>query len=81
MNLGAQAPIVARVQSNFRAIVEDHPLAKAKLGITATPLSPAEAIGNPERDDYPIMTGKERVLECCVLGADLHRLCLFGRDV
>ncbi len=43
-------------------------MAKGALGeeirvISARPLSPEEAIGNPDRDDYPILKGKEVMIE------------------
>lgn len=31
--------------------------------LRAKVLSPEEAIGNPERDDYPLLKGKERIIE------------------
>lgn len=36
--------------------------------VLATPLTPEEAIGTPGRRDYPILVGKERVLEATVAG-------------
>ena len=38
--------------------------AKEKVSIvSARDLSPEEAIGKPDRDDYPLLTGKEVMME------------------
>ena len=41
----------------------------AQVSVLARPLTPEEAIGTPGRRDYPIVVGKERVLEARVEGA------------
>lgn len=33
--------------------------------VSAHNLTPAEAIGKPDRDDYPLLTGKEVMMEAC----------------
>lgn len=37
--------------------------------VAAKPLSSDEAIGNPEHDDYPLLKGRERMMEAVVRGA------------
>ena len=41
-------------------------LATAKVTVLAKPLTPEEAIGTPGRRDFPILAGKERVVEARV---------------
>lgn len=40
--------------------------------VTAAPLSPQEAIGSPDRDDFPLLLGKERIMEASIAGARGH---------
>ena len=42
------------------------------IDVIATPLTPEEAIGNPEDRDYPIIKGKERIMEARFRGAIGH---------
>jgi len=44
----------------------------ARVEVTARPLAPAEAIGRPEHDDYPIIRGRERMMEALFEGAAGH---------
>jgi hypothetical protein len=37
--------------------------------VSARALTPGEAIGNPEHDDYPLIVGRERMMEAEVRGA------------
>lgn len=37
--------------------------------VNARPLTPEEAIGRPERDDFPLLKGKEVMMEALFLGA------------
>lgn len=59
-------PILERIRPKFRAIVEKARLMDSNVSVLAKPLTPEEAIGTPGRRDYPIVTGKERVLEASV---------------
>lgn len=52
----------------FRKLVEDHHLLEEEVTITGRTLTPEEAIGNPVRKDYPIIKGKERLLEATFKG-------------
>ncbi|MFH1809388.1 MAG: DUF364 domain-containing protein [Pseudomonadota bacterium] len=53
----------------FASLVRDHQLDAAAVSVLARPLTPEEAIGTPGRRDFPILVGKERVIEAVVLGA------------
>jgi uncharacterized protein (DUF4213/DUF364 family) len=53
----------------FKAIVEAHHLLEEEIVITGRTLSVEEAIGNPERRDYPIIKGKEKLMQAEFKGA------------
>lgn len=46
-----------------------HGLAEETVRVSARALSPEEAIGNPEHDDYPLIIGRERMMQAEVRGA------------
>jgi hypothetical protein len=50
------------LKKEFARIVKDNAL-KGEVVIQAAVLSPEEAIGNPEGRDYPLMVGKERLMQ------------------
>jgi uncharacterized protein (DUF4213/DUF364 family) len=56
----------------LRDIVEREILMDLHVSVLAKPLTPEEAIGNPGRRDFPIIVGKERVIEATVLEAKGH---------
>lgn len=47
----------------FKNIVETNKLLNENIKITGRPLNIEEAIGNPIKKDYPIIKGKEKLLE------------------
>ena len=53
-------------------ILESERLLEVQVLVSANPLSPEEAIGSPQRRDFPIIEGRERVIEATVLGAKGH---------
>ena len=61
--------IFSRLRKAFARLLDEHGLADAAVSISARPLNPGEAIGNPEADDYPILKGKERMIEATFLGS------------
>ncbi len=52
----------------FREEVINNNLENERLGVTVKSLSPHEAIGDVERQDFPILNGKEIMLECTFKG-------------
>ena len=56
----------------FEEIVREKGLADVDVTVLAKPLTPEEAIGKPGRRDFPIIKGKERVIEASVLGTKGH---------
>lgn len=53
-------------------IVAKNILLDAHVSVLVKTLTPEEAIGEPGRRDFPIILGKERVIEADVLGARAH---------
>lgn len=54
--------IYQKIQQAFTAILEQSQLSTDKILIQSRGLSPEEAIGTPNRTDYPILTGQEVML-------------------
>jgi uncharacterized protein (DUF4213/DUF364 family) len=68
-----QAPsTLEQTLPEFKRIVAEKHLLDAQVSVLAKPLTPEEAIGQPGRRDFPIIIGKERVLEATVLGSRGH---------
>jgi hypothetical protein len=55
-----------RARGLFRAIAAEAGLTEADVSVLAKPLTPEEAIGTPGRRDFPILVGRERVVEARV---------------
>ena len=64
--------IIEKSIIKFEEIIKKNNLSDVKVSVIAKPLTPEEAIGNPERKDYPIIEGKERVIEAKVLSGKGH---------
>jgi hypothetical protein len=58
-----------RLQKHLEKAARVHGLAEDTVHVSARALSPEEAIGNPEHDDYPLIIGRERMMEAEVAGA------------
>jgi uncharacterized protein (DUF4213/DUF364 family) len=69
MNGQNTIPILEKIRPEFRRIAESNGLLDADVLVLGTPLTPEEAIGTPGRRDFPIIIGKERILEATVEGA------------
>lgn len=61
--------IYEKLQQALRDKVQKHTLGGEKLSISCRNLSAEEAIGNPDDEDYPIIKGKERMMEAVFAGA------------
>ena len=61
--------IYSGLKEKFAEIIKEHNLEVEDIVITAIPLSPEEVIGNPEDKDYPLVTGKERMMQAEFKGA------------
>ena len=62
-------PILEYVKDRFAKIADEHGLLRSKVAVLVKMLTPEEAIGTPGRRDFPIVTGKERVIEADFEGA------------
>ncbi len=69
-----------RSQPIFRQIVEKASLSEADVSVLVKPLTPEEAIGYPGRRDFPILIGKERVIEARVAGGLGHAFTDTAQD-
>ena len=51
------------IKEKFERIVAENDLLDETVVIRAKPLTPEEAIGNPESEDFPILKGVERLMQ------------------
>jgi len=47
----------------MKKVISNHSLGKEKVSVYARPLTPEEVIGRPAHDDYPLLRGKERMMQ------------------
>jgi hypothetical protein len=73
-------PVLERTRVRFKEIVEDKDLWDTSVTVLAKPLTPEEAIGRPGRRDFPIIIGKERILEATFLNAKGHAFTDSARE-
>ena len=57
------------IKEKFSAIIEERNLGSEKVKVVTKTLTPEEAIGNPEDNDYPIQKGKERMMQADFKGS------------
>jgi len=60
------------IRQKLIALTLENDLGGETVDVIATPLTPEEAIGNPEDQDYPLLKGKERIMEARFRGAVGH---------
>ena len=60
--------IYEELKKNFANIIKENKLETEKISIKAHPLTPEEAIGNPGDLDYPLVKGRERLMEATFKG-------------
>ncbi len=72
MNTQTGNNIIEASKEQFRNIISENDLSGSSVTIQAKTLTPEEAIGNPTRRDYPIIEGKERMVEAEFCGARGH---------
>jgi hypothetical protein len=51
----------------MKSIITGHCLEDEMVSVVARPLTPQEAIGRPVHDDYPLLKGKERMMQATFL--------------
>ena len=67
-----ETSVLENSKIQFVEIVTQNRLLDAYVSVLVKTLTPEEAIGEPGRRDFPIILGKERVVEASVLGAKAH---------
>ena len=72
MNTQTRSNVIEASKELFREIIKENAFSSSSIAIEAKTLTPEEAIGNPTRRDYPIIEGKERMIEAEFCGARGH---------
>ncbi len=67
MNGPTESSILEKTRSKLRTLIAGAGIGRAPVRVDVRALDPAEAIGSVERTDFPIMVGKERMIEAQVL--------------
>ena len=64
--------LLNRFIDEIKRLIHNHSFEGEMVSVYARPLTPEEAIGNPEHNDYPLLKGKERIMEAVFQGARGH---------
>jgi hypothetical protein len=72
--------VLESIQLQFLGIVQKRNLLDSNVTVLAKPLTPEEAIGTPGRRDFPIIIGKERILEATFFDAKGHAFTDSARE-
>ena len=62
--------IYDQIKQNFSKLIDNKNFWKEKVVIKTRILEPQEAIGNPERTDFPLLKGKERIIQADFKGSN-----------
>ncbi|MGB6681331.1 MAG: DUF364 domain-containing protein [Candidatus Bathyarchaeia archaeon] len=62
--------IYDQIKQNFSKLIDNRNFWKEKVVIKTRILEPQEAIGNPERTDFPLLKGKERIMQADFKGSN-----------
>ena len=80
MNDNQKLSTLEQTRVEFRKMVEEANLLGTDVSVLAKPLTPEEAIGTPGRRDFPIIIGKERILEATFLESRGHAFTDSARE-
>ncbi|MDK2968463.1 MAG: hypothetical protein PWP53_4075, partial [Lacrimispora sp.] len=64
-----QKELMDLLKDKFKTLVEENSLTMDEIHIVSKSLTPEEAIGNTRRKDFPILTGREVMLQAEYQGA------------
>ncbi len=64
--------ILKKARKKIKKIIEENNLENKKIEVFFRTLKSEEAIGKPSRSDYPIVKGKEKVIEAELAGVKAH---------
>jgi uncharacterized protein (DUF4213/DUF364 family) len=68
MNSKQIVPVLEAAKTKVKRIIDDQGWHDIGVSVSVKTLSPEEAIGNPKRRGFPIVEGKERVIEAEIMG-------------
>ena len=70
----SQTAFYHELQQRFLALLQEHSLLGEQVSLSAKMLSPEEAIGIPKRKDFPILSGKDIMVqaECARWKRSVH---------
>jgi uncharacterized protein (DUF4213/DUF364 family) len=60
---------VEEVKEKFRAIITEHNFGNEPVEVTVGTLTAKQAIGSPLRQDFPLLEGREVMIEACFKGS------------
>ena len=60
---------LSQMRLKFLDLIEEKQVGAVQIRVRVRGLTPEEAIGNPEDQDYPLVKGRERLLEAEILGS------------
>ena len=61
--------IIEEVKENFRAIINENNFGNEPVEVTIGTLTAKQAIGSPSRQDYPLLEGREVMVEAQFKGS------------
>jgi len=64
--------LLNRFIKEMRNLISQHAIENEMVSVFARPLTPEEAIGNPVHNDYPLLKGKERIMQAVFQGVKGH---------
>jgi hypothetical protein len=67
--MAAMIPVMQVLHKRFRDLIRQHHLAHEAVKVTVGPLTAEETIGRQDRQDFPLLEGKEVMVEAEVHGA------------
>ena len=67
-SIGAGRELFETLRREFARIARENGLESENVHVVAQPLTPEEAIGHPEELDYPLLQGKERLIQATLRG-------------
>jgi uncharacterized protein (DUF4213/DUF364 family) len=72
MDFKTEFSMLWQSRERFKKVAQEHDLLESNVTILVKTLTPEEAIGHPGRRDFPIVVGKERVIEAEFQSAKAH---------
>ncbi|OAT79530.1 Rossmann-like domain-containing protein [Desulfotomaculum copahuensis] len=63
------APVYEQLRKKLAALAGQHDLLNERVNVQADILTAVQAIGRPERQDFPLLKGKEKMVEADLQGA------------